>query len=238
MFGGDRVGHTVGTASTQVGAQNQRVRDERAHWVSGEGDHGHAVALEVEQVHALGAAGLLADVAKPGDGHQNIGFVCLGDGVTDHLVFAVANTTRGDDDVRFEALVLCYEAVHQLYRVVTDSDAAHLRSVFAEHGGEHGSVGVKNLALAKFLSGGASIFFNAGEDLVAAGAHEHARTSRNGQACVALGCERTKHGGGDAFTGACEDLAGDDVFAAAAHELSGLAGGEFDLFAGAAEGLG
>ena len=36
---------------------------------------------EVEQVHAPGAAGLLADVAKPRDGHQNIGFVRLGDGV-------------------------------------------------------------------------------------------------------------------------------------------------------------
>ena len=44
----------------------------------------------------------------------------------------------------------------------------------------------------EFLSGGAAIFFNAGEDLVAAGAHEHAGTRRDGQACVALGCERTE----------------------------------------------
>ena len=53
-----------------------------------------------------------------------------------------------------------------------------------------------------------------------------------------LGGERTEQGGGDAFTSACEYLSGDDVFAAAAHELSGFAGGEFDLFAGAAEGFG
>ena len=105
------MGHTVGAAGSQVGAQNQRVRDEGAHRVAGEGNHGHAVALEVEQVHALGAARLLADVAKPGDGHQNIGFVRLGDGVADHLVFTVADTARGDDDVRFEALVFCREAV-------------------------------------------------------------------------------------------------------------------------------
>ena len=92
--------------------------------------------------------------------------------------------------------------------------------------------------MTELLSGSASVFFNTGEDLVTAGAHKHAGTGRNGQARIALGCERTKQGGGDAFTGACKDLAGDDVFAAAAHELSGLAGGEFDLFAGAAEGFG
>ena len=92
--------------------------------------------------------------------------------------------------------------------------------------------------MTELLGGGASVFFNAGEDLVAAGAYEHTGTSRNGQARIALGGERTKQGGGDAFTGACKDLAGNDVFAAAAHELSGLAGGEFNLFAGAAEGFG
>ena len=86
------MGHTVGAAGSQVGAQNQRVRDEGAHRVAGEGNHGHAVTLESENVYALGAAGLLADVAEPGEGHQNIGFVCLGDGVADHLVFTVANT--------------------------------------------------------------------------------------------------------------------------------------------------
>ena len=69
------------------------------------------MTLESENVYALGAAGLLADVAEPGEGHQNIGFVCLGDGVADHLVFTVADTARGDDDVRFETLVFCRETV-------------------------------------------------------------------------------------------------------------------------------
>ena len=128
--------------------------------------------------------------------------------------------------------------MQQLDGIITNSDTPHLRSVFAEHGGEHGAVGVKNLALAEFLGGGAAVFFNTGEDLVAAGADEHAGTCRDGQAGIALGCERTEQSGGDAFTGACEDLTGDDVFTAAAHELPGLAGGKFDLFAGAAEGFG
>ena len=128
--------------------------------------------------------------------------------------------------------------MQQLDGIITNSDTPHLRSVFAEHGGEHGAVGVKNLALAEFLGGGAAVFFNTGEDLVATGADEHAGTCRDGQAGIALGCERAEQSGGDAFTGACEDLTGDDVFTAAAHELPGLAGGKFDLFAGAAEGFG
>ena len=128
--------------------------------------------------------------------------------------------------------------MQQLDGVITNSDAPHLRSVFAEHGGEHGTVSVKDLTLAEFLGGGAAVFFNAGENLVATGAYEHTGTCRDGQTRIPLGGERTEQGGGDAFTGACEYLSGDDVFAAAAHELSGFAGGEFDLFAGAAEGFG
>jgi hypothetical protein len=62
-----------------------------------------------------------------------------------------------------------------------------LSAIFAEHSSEHGAIGVKNLALSEFLSGGVSIFFNAGENLIAASAHEHTGTRRDGQACVSLG---------------------------------------------------
>ena len=65
LLGGYRVGYTVGAASAQVGAQNQRVGDEGTHGVAGEGNHGDAVPLEVQDVHALGTAGLLAHVAEP-----------------------------------------------------------------------------------------------------------------------------------------------------------------------------
>ena len=101
------------------------------------------MSLEIENIYALRSAGLLADMPKPGDGHQDVGFVCLGDGVAHHFVFTVANASGGDDDVRRETLVFCREAVQQLDGVITNSDAPHLRSVFAEHGGEHGPLASK-----------------------------------------------------------------------------------------------
>ena len=102
-------------------------------------------------------------------------------------------------------LKLSYSAVRRCSSSIGSSPIAIRRvsAIFASIAASMGPLASKNLALSEFLSGGVSIFFNAGENLIAASAHEHggpAATVRRAYPWRrAHQAERV-----NAFTGACK----------------------------------
>ena len=123
----------VGTARTQVGAKHQHIGNKGTDGVAGERNHGQTVPVEIQHVHALRSAGLLAHMSEPTKRNWQSQRRCHSDGIAHYLVFAVADPAGGDNNIRCESLILFPQMLNQKLRIIPDRDAPHHGAVLDQH---------------------------------------------------------------------------------------------------------
>ena len=123
----------VRTARAQVGAKHQHIGNKGTDGVAGERNHGQTVPVEIQHVHALRSARLLAHMPEPTKRNWQPQRWCHSDGITHHFVLAVADPAGGDNNIRCESLIFFPQMLDQKLRIVSDRDAPHHGAVLDQH---------------------------------------------------------------------------------------------------------
>ena len=123
----------VRSARTQVGAKHQHIGNKGTDGVAGERNHGQTVPVEIQHVHALRSAGLLAHMPEPTKRNWQPQRRCHSDGIAHHFVFAVADPAGGNNNIRCESLIFFPQMLDQKLRIVPDRDAPHHGAVLDQH---------------------------------------------------------------------------------------------------------